>query len=318
MKKISIVIPVYFNEQNLLDTVPRMIQLIHHNSKNYLFEIIFVDDGSKDNSLSILIDYQRKYPDIIRVAKLSRNFGSMAAIAAGFSIANGDCVGVIAADLQDPPELFIQMIESWEKGNKLILAVRENREDSFFERKFSNLFYKLVRKYALESYPSGGFDFLLADKQIINEINKISEKNTNIMSLIYWTGFDPVLIPYTRKKRKKGKSRWTFSKKIKLFLDTFVGFSYVPIRALSAIGLIVAIASFLYGAFILLSWIFWGTVVQGWVPMMIILTFTAGIQMLMLGVLGEYLWRGLDETRKRPLFIIDKIYEKEKGDIDGE
>jgi dolichol-phosphate mannosyltransferase len=318
MKKISIVIPVYFNEQNLLDTVPRLIQLTHHNSKNYFFEIIFVDDGSKDNSLSILIDYQRKYPDIIRVAKLSRNFGSMAAIAAGFSIANGDCVGVIAADLQDPPELFVQMIESWEKGNKLILAVRENREDSFFARKFSNLFYKLVRKYALESYPSGGFDFLLADKQIITEINKISEKNTNIMSLIYWTGFDPVLIPYTRKKRKKGKSRWTFSKKIKLFLDTFVGFSYVPIRALSAIGLMVAIASFLYGAFILLSWIFWGTVVQGWVPMMIILTFTAGIQMLMLGVLGEYLWRGLDETRKRPLFIIDKIYEKEKGDIDGE
>ncbi|NMA13122.1 MAG: glycosyltransferase family 2 protein [Chloroflexi bacterium] len=318
MKKISIVIPVYFNEQNLLDTVPRLIQLTHHNSKNYLFEIIFVDDGSKDNSLSILIDYQRKYPDIIRVAKLSRNFGSMAAIAAGFSIANGDCVGVITADLQDPPELFVQMIESWEKGNKLILAVRENREDSFFERKFSNLFYKLVRKYALESYPPGGFDFLLADKQIITEINKISEKNTNIMSLIYWTGFDPVLIPYTRKKRKKGKSRWTFSKKIKLFLDTFVGFSYVPIRALSAIGLMVAIASFLYGAFILLSWIFWGTVVQGWVPMMIILTFTAGIQMLMLGVLGEYLWRGLDETRKRPLFIIDKVYEKEKGDIDGE
>lgn len=316
MKKISIVIPVYFNEQNLSDTLSRLIQLTQ-SIDNYVFELIFIDDGSKDNSLKILINYQKKHPDVIRVAKLSRNFGSMAAIAAGFSIATGNCVGVIAADLQDPPELFIKMINCWEQGNKLILAVRENREDSYFARSFSNLFYKLVRKLALESYPLGGFDFLLADKQIITEINKISEKNTNIMSLIYWTGFDPVLIPYTRKRRKKGKSRWTFSKKIKLFLDTFVGFSYVPIRALSIIGLIVAIVSFLYGAFVLISWMFLGTVVQGWVPMMIILTFTAGIQMLMLGVLGEYLWRVLDETRKRPLFIIDEIYEGDKGNNVG-
>lgn len=311
---ISIVVPVYYNELNLPETIPQLMGL-SNQLHEYRLELVFVDDGSKDHSLEILLEFQKKYPNNIVVIKLTRNFGSMAAIQAGFTVATGDCVGIITADLQDPPEMLIQMVHQWEKGHKAIFAIRQDREDSISQKIFSNSFYSLIRKFAIRDYPRGGFDFLLVDRQVVDEVNRIQEKNTNFMTLIYWLGFKPILIPYTRKSRKKGKSRWTLGKKIKLFVDTFVGFSYYPIRILSVIGILVAITSFLYGAFIFLYKIFHGIDVAGWVPMMVILTFTAGLQMCMLGVLGEYLWRTLDESRKRPSFVIDEIY---KAPLDNE
>ena len=307
MKLFSIVVPVYYNELNLPDTIPHLLGLSEQLS-DYHIELVFVDDGSGDRSLEILLDFQSRYPDTIKVVKLTRNFGSMSAIQAGFTVASGDCVGMISADLQDPLELFHEMIGYWEKGIKAIFAVRQDREEPFLQKQFSNTYYSLVRKFAIANYPDGGFDFFLVDRQIITEINRIHEKNTNLMTLIYWLGFKPVMIPYVRRNRTKGKSRWTFSKKTKLFVDTFVAFSFFPIRILSAIGFLVAISSFLYGAFILLYWLFYGIAVKGYVPTMLIMTFTAGIQMTMLGVLGEYLWRTLDEVRSRPAFVIDEIY----------
>lgn len=307
MKCVSIVVPVYYNELNLPETIPQLIGLAN-DLPGYALELILVDDGSGDRSLEVLLDFQNKYPNKIKVVKLTRNFGSMSAIQAGFTLATGDCVGVIAADLQDPPELLVEMVHHWEHGNKAIFAVRQEREESIIKNFFSNSYYSLIRKFAIRDYPSGGFDFLLADRQVVDEVNRIHEKNTNFMTLIYWLGFKSILIPYTRKSRKVGKSRWTLRKKIKLFLDTFVGFSYLPIQLLSVIGFIVALGSFLYGAFILIYKIFQGIDVAGWVPMMVILTFTAGLQMCMLGILGEYLWRTLDETRKRPSYVIDKVF----------
>ena len=307
MNHISIVIPVYFNEMDLPETIP---QLLHLSTElpDYQLELVFVDDGSGDRSLEILLDFQNKHPGVIKVVKLTRNFGSMAAIQAGFTVAKGDCVGVIAADLQDPPELLLEMVHHWEQGNKAVFAVRQDREESGLQKFFSNSFYSLVRKFAIRDYPKGGFDFLLVDRQVVDEVNRIREKNTNFMTLIYWLGFKPILIPYTRRSRKNGKSRWTLGKKIKLFTDTFVGFSYFPIQLLSVIGFIVAISSFLYGLYILIYKIFIGIEVAGWVPIMVILTFTAGLQMCLLGVLGEYLWRTLDETRHRPPFVIDEVF----------
>ena len=215
---------------------------------------------------------------------------------------------MISADLQDPPELFLEMLQYWEQGSKAIFAVRQDREEPFLSKFFSNTYYSLVRKIALPDYPNGGFDFFLVDRQIIEELNRIQEKNTNIMTLIYWLGFKPIMIPYIRRNRKKGISRWTMAKKVKLFVDTFVAFSYYPIRALSLMGLLVAIGSFLYGIFILFYWALFGIAVQGYVPIMLVITFTSGVQMTMLGVLGEYLWRTLDEVRRRPPFVIDEIH----------
>jgi glycosyltransferase involved in cell wall biosynthesis len=308
MKRIlSIVIPVYFNEPNLPDSIPQLLAL-KDKLIGYELELVFVDDGSKDHSLDILLDYQKRYPRQIKVVKLTRNFGAMAAVQAGLTVATGDCVGLIAADLQDPPELFVEMAYHWEQGVKAVFAVRSNREESLLQKKFSNLYYTLIRRFAVPGYPSGGFDFFLVDRQVVDEVLKIKEKNTNLMTLVFWLGYQAVLIPYVRRKRTKGVSRWTLSKKIKLFVDTFASFSYFPIRLFSFLGLIYAVISFSYGAFIFFSWLTFGIEVQGWVPMMLILTFTAGLQMTLLGVLGEYLWRTLDEARGRPLFVIDMIY----------
>jgi len=307
VKKISIVVPVYFNEPNLPDTISQLLAL-EGNLTGYKLELIFVDDDSKDQSLTILLDYQKRFPKQIKVVKLTRNFGTMAALQAGLTVATGDCIGVIAADLQDPPELFLEMIRHWEQGVKAIFAVRSDRDESFLQKAFSNLYYALIKRFAVPGYPAGGFDFFLVDCQVVEEVNKIKEKNTNLMTLVFWLGYQAVFIPYVRRKRVKGKSRWTFGKKIKLFVDTFVSFSYFPIRLFSFLGIIYAVISFSYGAFIFFSWLSFGIEVQGWVPMMLVLTFTAGLQMTLLGILGEYLWRTLDEARGRPLFVIDEIY----------
>jgi len=307
MKKFSIVIPVYYNEQNLPETIPVLLKL-KEKLPNYELELIFVDDGSKDRSLEILLNFQKKYPDIIKVVKLTRNFGGPAASQAGFSVAMGDCVGKISADLQDPPELFIDMIKHWENGVKAIFAVRKDRKDPIISKFFSRTYYSLIRRHAIKNYPKGGFDFLLVDKEVVKKINQIQEKNTNINTLVFWLGYDYVMVPYIRRKRKKGKSQWTFSKKIKLVIDTFVAFSYYPIKILSIIGMLVALASFIYGGFVFYNWILGNIHVEGWTAIMIVLTFTAGIQMIMIGVLGEYLWRTMDEARKRPAYVIDQIY----------
>jgi dolichol-phosphate mannosyltransferase len=310
-KLLTIIVPVYYNELNLPETVPQLLAL-RSGLTGYDLELIFVDDGSGDRSLSVLLELQLQHPNTIKVVKLTRNFGSMAAIQAGLTVAQGDCVGMISADLQDPPELFLEMLRQWENGNKAVFAVRQDREESPAQKFFSNSYYSLIRRFALRDYPNGGFDFFLVDHQVVTNLNRIQEKNTNIMTLIYWLGYQPVLLPYIRRQRRKGKSRWTLAKKIKLFIDTFVAFSFFPIRMLSLVGLLVAIGSFLYGAFVLSYWLLYGIEVKGWVPIVVVLTFTAGLQMAMLGVLGEYLWRTLDEVRRRPLFVIDEVYDRQK------
>jgi len=307
MKTFSIVVPVYFNEANLPDTVPELLALRTRMDEDVRLELVFVDDGSGDRSLEQLLAFQRQHPETLKVVQLTRNFGSMAAIQAGLSVATGDCVGIIAADLQDPPELFLEMIQHWKKGTKTVLAVRSDREESLGQKAFSNVYYALLRRFAIPNYPAGGFDFLLMDRQVVNELNTIHEKNTNLMSLVFWLGHRPVMIPYVRRKRTKGQSRWTLSKKVKLFIDSFVAFSYLPVRAVSLLGVLFALGSFLYGLIIIAAWVTQGIEVKGWTAMMAVLTFTSGMQMIILGVLGEYMWRTLDAARSRPMYVIDRI-----------
>lgn len=307
LPKFSIVVPIYYNALNIPHTVPRL-QALEKQLPGFKLEFIFVDDGSQDNSLSLLLE-EKKKDSRIKVIKLSKNFGSMAAIQAGLSFSTGDCVGIIAADLQDPPELFIEMISRWKTGTKVVLATRSDREESFSQKAFSNTYYFLLEKFALKNYPKGGFDFVLIDKQVVNEVLQIQEKNTNIMSLIYWLGHKQEYIPYVRQERKLGKSRWTLSKKIKLFIDSFVSFSYTPIRFMSVIGFLTALISILYGLFVIVSNIFGIIELQGWTTIVALITFLLGIIMIMLGIIGEYLWRILDESRQRPSYIVDEVYE---------
>ncbi len=306
MKKLSIVIPVYWNEPNIPHTVPRLQKFLD-SLKGFESELIFVDDGSGDRSLELLIAEQKKDPRI-KIIKLSRNFGSMQAITAGISRATGDCVGMITSDLQDPPELFGEMIAKWQAGNKVVIAVRSDREESFSQKLFAKIFYKLMARFALAGYPAGGFDFFLIDRQVAKEVVAIQEKNTNVMSLIFWLGHRRASISYVRQRRQHGKSRWTFMKKIKFFIDSFVAFSYMPVRFISTIGLFTALVSFAFGIYVIISAIFGKIPVQGYAPLMAVITFLLGLIMIMLGIIGEYLWRTLDESRKRPPFIIDEIY----------
>ena len=309
---LSIVVPVYFNEMNLPETIPQLLAL-EPRLPGFRLELVFVDDGSGDRSLEVLREFQSRYPGHIKVLKLTRNFGSMAAIQAGLTAATGDCVGMIAADLQDPPELFIEMVEHWARGAKAVFAVRADREDSLSEKMFARAYYSLIRRFALPSYPEGGFDFFLVDRSVVREVNKIREKNTNLMSLIFWMGYRPVMIPYVRRARTKGVSRWTTAKKIKLFVDSFVAFSYAPIRIVSVTGLLFALSAFLYGSYVFFAWAVRDIPVKGYAPIVIVLAFASGIQMTMLGVLGEYLWRVLDETRRRPPFVIEEIVASERS-----
>lgn len=304
----SIVVPVYYNEANLPDTVPQLLRL-EESLPGYRLELIFVDDGSGDRSLAVLRDFQARHPAAIRIVKLARNFGSMAAIQAGLLTATGDCVGMIAADLQDPPELFIEMIRHWERGAKSVFAVRADREEGVAQRLFAGVYYSLLRRFALPGYPAGGFDFFLIDRQVLADVNRIREKNTNIMSLMFWLGYNPILLPYVRRARKKGRSRWTLAKKMKLFIDSFVAFSYMPIRMVSAAGLIMALGAFAYATWVVYMWAIQGIPVKGYAPTVILIAMIGGIQMLMLGILGEYLWRALDETRRRPVFVVDEVFE---------
>lgn len=304
--KFSIVVPIYYNELNIPYTVPRL-QSLQKLLPEIDLEFVFVDDGSKDMSYSMLLA-EREKDTRIKVIRLSKNFGSMSAIQAGLTVTTGDCVGIIAADLQDPPELFVEMLENWKSGKKIVMATRSDREESLAQKAFSNSYYFLLEKFALKDYPSGGFDFVLMDRQIVQELNLIQEKNTNIMSLIFWLGHERVTIPYVRQERKLGKSRWTFSKKIKLFIDSFVSFSYAPIRFMSMIGAFTALLSFLYGLFVVGNALFGKIEMAGWATIIALITFLMGLIMIMLGIIGEYLWRILDESRKRPAYVIDEVH----------
>jgi polyisoprenyl-phosphate glycosyltransferase len=304
MKKLSIVIPVYYNELNIPSLYEKLQGEILSNP-SYEHELIFVDDGSGDNSYAELVKLRDQHQSI-KLIKLSRNFGSHTAILAGLTYATGDCATIISADLQDPPEIINRMFEKWQEGNKVVLAVREDREESFTQKLFSNTYYKLMRKYALPNMPEGGFDCFLIDRKIVDILKSIEEKNTTLMGQILWAGFKTEKIYYIRKEREIGKSRWTLAKKVKLFIDSFLAFSYVPIRFMSLIGIIFSIFSFLAGVYLIINKLVNGVSVQGWTSLMVLFLFVAGIQMIMMGIIGEYLWRNIDESRKRPVFVIDK------------
>jgi len=295
---------VYYNEKNIPALYEKLRTTIIEN-KNFEYELVFVDDGSGDNSYNELKKLKEK-DNNVKIIKLSRNFGSHTAILAGLNHVTGDCTTVISADLQDSPEIILQMLEEWKEGNRVVLAVRQDREEPFLQKLFSNTYYKLMRKYALKNMPNGGFDCFLADRKVIDVIKSIDEKNTTLMGQVLWCGFKTEKIYYIRQKREEGKSRWTLSKKIKLFIDSFLAFSYVPIRFMSVLGVLFSLVAFLFGMFLIINRLVRGIEVQGWTSLMVLFLLVSGIQMVMLGVIGEYLWRTFDESRKRPVFIIEE------------
>lgn len=307
MSSFSIVVPVYHNAASLTDLLSEFQSLAHQNSTD-CFEFIFVDDGSQDNSFETLQTLLQHEPRM-RVIKLSRNFGSNAAILAGLNDASGDAIAVIAADLQDPPALIHEMLAYWRQGRKVVLAARKGRNDPGLTSLTSDAFYALFRRFAIKTMPERGFDFFLIDRQVCDLIKGIQENNAYLMGLILWLGFDPAVIYYDRRQRDKryGRSMWTYTKKLKHFIDSFVAFSYMPLRGASLLGIGLSILGLCYAIIVILARLFWGIHAEGWASLMVVLLVVSGAQMTMIGVLGEYMWRNLDETRRRPRFVVERV-----------
>jgi polyisoprenyl-phosphate glycosyltransferase len=302
----SIVVPVFQNEANLPDTIPKLLSL-GSSLPSYALELIFVDDGSQDRSFTILTDHAARHPGIIKVVKLTRNFGQIPAIQAGLRHATGDCVGIISADLQEPWEIFPDMIKEWERGAKFVMGERQKREEHLLHRLVSGVYWYLIRRFAFPDYPTMGYDFCLLDRQVVDDLNRINEKNTSIFVLTYWLGYRPVRLPITRKVREKGASQWRLWNKITFTMDTLIGFTYLPARVISVMGFAVAVLSLLYLVFLLTNWYVMRTSPLGWTTVVGLLTLLGSTILFSIGIVSEYLLRILDEARKRPPYVVERV-----------
>jgi len=307
--KLSFVIPVFRNSGSIIPTYEKLLALVI--SLQIEQEFIFVNDGSDDNSIDELLELYKK-DSSVKVISFSRNFGQVPAVIAGLKEVTGDAVVVMSADLQEPIELIGEMIAKWKSGNEIVIGHRIDREDGFIANKASNVFYKLMQ-YVNPKMPKGGFDFMLIDKKALKALNQIDERNRFFQGDILWLGFNTAFIPYTRLKRTIGKSQWTLSKKLKYFIDGLLNTSYFPIRIMSFLGILISFMGFIYALVIAYNRFINNTPFVGWAPLMIIILIIGGLIMLMLGIIGEYVWRTYDETRKRPLYIIkDKFIKDEE------
>lgn len=302
VSKLSIIVPVYYNEHNLIPLYEDLKEKVLRQLEDY--ELVMVDDGSGDGSWEKLQYLQSLDPNV-HLLKLSRNFGSHAAILAGLNHASGDCAVIKAADLQEPSEILLEMFAEWKKGNNVVLAVREDREESMFQKAFSNLYYWLVRRLALPNMPKTGFDIFLIDRKVIEVLRLMDEKNSAVTLQILWSGFQTSTISYVRRKREIGRSRWTLRKKIKLVVDSIVSFSYVPLRFMTGIGALFFLGSIIWGLVVFVSKLTGNIQTPGYTTSLIFQLFSSGLIMFTLGLLGEYIWRTLDAARSRPPYIVE-------------
>lgn len=310
--KLSIVIPVYFNEENLIPLYEDIKEKIIDDI-DYEYEIVMVNDGSKDNSYKVMCELAEKDTNI-KCISLSRNFGSHAAVLCGLSHCTGDCAVVKAADLQEPTELILEMVERWKAGFNVVLAVREARNESKKQTLFANLYYTLVRKTSLPTMPKGGFDVYLLDRKVIKVLESLDEKNSALTGQILWSGFKTDKVYYTRLAREIGTSKWTLKKKIRLVMDTLFSFSTLPISAVLSIGTVSFLGAIVWSIIVLICKIVGTIEVSGWTTLFIFNLFSFGIIMLTLGIIGEYLWRTFDASRNRPPYIIEDTMEQDKKD----
>lgn len=274
------------------------------------FELIIIDDGSKDNSYEIALSMENKH-DNIRAYKLSKNYTSNYAIFAGLSLSIGDCVTAIPDDDQQPYYTLVEMYKLWEKGEKIVIPHRKHRDDGLLSDYFSNFYYNIMNKFSEIEFPKGGADLFFIDREVVDIINEfIHPKNTAIVPEILRLGFEPYFLPFDRPKSKY-KSRWTFKKKSKLFLDTFISSSAFPIKLITHLGVFFSLLSFILIMFyayikILGNEQFWGLTIPGWTSTILFISFFSGLILFSLGIIAEYIWRIHEEVKDRPGYIIKK------------
>lgn len=305
MKLISLVIPCYNESEGLRMLMLRLDAVVEMLKSEVNVEVIIVDDHSTDGS-NVILKQLCGDRDYLKFIRLSRNSGSHIAIIAGLKYCKGDAAVFLAADLQDPPELVSEMLVKWREGYDVIWAVRAERLGvSRISVFFSNMFYRLLNKMTEIHFPKKGADYALMDRKVIDGLVRSAGSKPSLGALISWLGFMQTEIPYVKEERKFGSTKWTLSKKLNAFADAFVGFSYLPMRFMSLIGFLAAFFGFIYAVIVAVARIVNGKAVEGYASLMVVILIIGGLQMLMLGVLGEYLWRNLEESRQRPLFLIE-------------
>ena len=302
---ISVVVPVYSEEPNIPVFYQEICKIT--DGKDFDIELVFVNDGSTDNSLQILQDLHNK-DQRVKIINFSRNFGSYAAIEAGFAYSKGDAVMAISVDLQDPPSLITKFVAEWRKGNDIVWGVRAKRDDPYFKALFAKLFYWGIRKFVFKDFPDDGMDTGLFDRRIIKQYLRCQDRNSIPFFTIYSMGYNQARIPYKREKRKAGESGWPFWKRVKCAIDILVGFSYFPLRMITAVGLICAGLGLLYGIIIICLKIFAGIGASGWASLAVFILFIGGLQMFSIGIIAEYIWRMSDRVKNKPVyFVMDEV-----------
>ena len=308
--ELSIIIPV-FNEEAVLPTLVDRLRTFIERLTPLVTEIILVDDHSSDRSPELLKEICRNDARF-RFARLAKNSGSHVAILAGLGQARGDCAVFLAADLQDPPELILQMLDLWRAGHHVVWAVREERRGvSKIDVFLANTFYRLLNLLGEVNLPPRGSDFALLDRKAVDALLQSAGSDPSIGGEIARLGFSTAQISYTKEERAAGASKWTLKRKLKAFADAFVSFSYAPLRTMSYLGMTCSLLGFLYALALIVLRLRTQTPVQGWASLIVVVLVLGGVQMMMLGVLGEYLWRTLEAARRRPIYFIEETSELE-------
>jgi dolichol-phosphate mannosyltransferase len=300
-KRISVIIPAYNEEDNVAVLAEKLVGIL----KDFVqYEVIFIDDGSNDNTLQILKRLHEEDGNVNFIS-FSRNFGHQNALKAGFDFANGDCVISMDADLQHPPELIPKMIESWLKGYDIIYTIREgNKSLPFLKRKTASIFYKIINLISDIKISEGAADFRLLDKAVVDVLKGINESSPFYRGLVSWSGFKQYGLKFTARRRYSGVSKYSLRKMIQFALRGITSFSVAPLRLATYIGFIMAVSGFVFGLKAILEYFFTNRTVPGWTSTIVAVVFVGGVQLIMLGIIGEYLGKLFIESKKRPNYIV--------------
>ena len=305
--KISIIIP-FFNEEESIEKFLKKLNKTTLTLKNYVFEYIFIDDGSTDKTLNKLISITKNEPNI-RIIELSRNFGKEAALTAGIDLADSEAAILMDSDLEHPPELIEDMISLWKEGFDIVLAQREDRSDeTFIKKQLANSFYKIFNKLSSTKIPPNVGDFRLMNKASIEAVRSMTERQRFMKGILSWVGFKCTTIKFKVETRKGGKTKFSLSKLWKLAIEGIISFSNIPLKIWSYLGFIAMLISFFFIIVIIFRTLFFGVITAGYPSLMVVIIFFGGLQLFSIGILGEYLGRIYLETKERPIYIIRKEY----------
>ena len=303
---VSLVIPMFNEIDNVRALVDRYEELIRRHD-GYAFELVAIDDGSNDGTpaaLSAMIKPGHR----ATIVELARNFGSHQAVSAGLNMASGDCAIVLGADLQEPPELVDQFLQSWQDGYDVVWGIRRTRAQRGLSTLMSRVFSKLFHRYSeIKTYPVDGPSGVLVSRVVLDRLAELLERNRNVYGLIAWLGFQSAEVRYDQLPRRAGRTKGPRGRLFRLAIDSVVEFSSAPLKAATITGFLIAALGFAYAIFLAIRAVVVGTAPEGWTTVTVVLLVLGGIQLLMMGVIGEYLWRTADEARRRPVYVVKNV-----------